>query len=191
MLLAWGPWGILLLAIADSAGIPIPAGVDALIVLIASRNAHTGYLSAALAVLGSTAGSFFLFYLGRKGGEVYLGRKTQHGWGRRFRHWFLHYGLLTVFIPTLLPVPMPMKIPVLCAGALGVRPRSFLLVVFFARLLRYFALAYLGSQLGNYPLVYLKSHVWFLLGVAIGLFLFLLLLIKAKDSLRERALPAI
>ncbi len=190
LLLSWGPWGILLLAIIDSAGIPIPGGVDALVVLIASQSARSGYISAALAAVGSTAGSFVLYYLARKGGEAYLHDKTQHGWGKRFRHWFLHYGLLTVFIPALLPIPLPMKIPVLCAGALGVRRRSFLLVVFAARIPRYFGLAYLGAEMGNYPLLYLRSHIWLLLGAAIGLFLFLLTLIKIKDVVRARELRA-
>ena len=70
----WGPWGILLLAILDSAGIPLVGGVDALLVLMGAKNPRMAYLAAALAVAGSLAGNLFLFYLARKGGEAYLDR---------------------------------------------------------------------------------------------------------------------
>ncbi len=187
VLLSWGPWGILLLAVLDSAGIPIPEGVDALIILIGTQDTGAGYLSAALAVAGSLAGSLFLFYLGRKGGEAYLDARTQKGWPKRFRHWFHHYGEITIFIPALVPAPLPLKIFILSAGALGMNPIHFALVLLAARIPRYFGLAYLGAQLGKEPLTYLKTHMWQLLVLSIALFLFLVFLVKLKDWLRKRA----
>ena len=186
-LLSWGPWGILLLSVLDSAGIPAVEGVDALIVLTASRNARLGYFSAALAVAGSLAGSLFLFYLARKGGEAYLARKTQSARAQKFRRWFHYYGALTIFIPALVPIPLPLKVFVLSAGALGMRPAHFALVLLAARIPRYFGIAYLGAQLGNEPILFLKTHVLQLLGLSIGLFLVLLSLVKLKDRLRQRA----
>ncbi|MGA2325042.1 MAG: VTT domain-containing protein [Bryobacteraceae bacterium] len=185
-LLLWGPWGILLLAVLDSAGIPAVEGVDVLLVLMGSRNPRAGYLSAALAVAGSVVGSLFLYYVARKGGEVYLDKKLQSVRGKKFRAWFQHYGEVTVFIPTLVPIPLPLKPFVLTAGALGMNRTRFLLVVLAARIPRYFGLAYLGAQLGDEPLHYLKSHVFQLLGLSVALFLFLLFLVKLKDRLRQR-----
>ena len=184
-LLAWGPPGILLLAIVDSAGIPIPEGVDALLVLMASQHKTLGYLSAALAVIGSLIGSVFLFSVGRKGGEAYLDKRTQTGWPKKFRHWFHHYGGVAVFIPALIPAPLPTKIFVLSAGALGMRRSHFIAIMLAARVPRYFGLAYLGAQLDVRPLDYLVAHKWQLLGVSAGLFLLALLLVKLKDRLRE------
>ena len=186
-LVSWGPPGIFLLAVLDSAGIPIVEGVDALLVLVAAANAGAGYLSAGLATIGSAAGSMFLYYLGRKGGEAYLEKRTRADSGQRLRRWFQQYGLLTVFIPALVPAPLPLKIFVIAAGALGTNPYHFLLVVLAARVPRYFAEAYLGAQVGEHSWDYLRQHAWQLAGVGVGLFLFLLLLIKLKHRLRARS----
>jgi membrane protein DedA with SNARE-associated domain len=185
LLVSWGPWGILLLSVLDSAGIPFPDVVDLMIVTIANRHARAGYVSAGLAVAGSVAGSVFLFFLGRKGGEAYLDKRTEVGWPRRFRHWFHHYGGITVFIPALLPVPLPLKIFVLSAGALGMRRHHFVVLMLAARIPRYFGLAYLGDQLGAEPIDYLKTHVWQLLALSVALFFVLALMVKVMERLRH------
>jgi membrane protein DedA with SNARE-associated domain len=186
-LLAWGPWGALVLAILDSAGIPILEGVDALIVFMAAQDAGRGYLGAALAVIGSVIGSLFLFYVGRKGGEEFLDKRTQSGWAKRFREWFHHYGGLAVFIPILIPAPLPVKIFVLSAGALGMNRAHFIAIVAAARILRYGGLAYLGSQMGTYPWEYVKSHAWQLAVASVGVFGVLYMAVRIKDYLRRRA----
>lgn len=182
---AWGPAGSLLLAGLDSAGVPIPDGVDVLVVVTALHNARAGYLSAGMAVVGSVVGCLILYHIGHKGGRLYLERKTQTGWPKTFRLWFLRYGGITVFIPALLPVPLPLKVFVLSAGAFGMPVVEFLAIVLAARIPRYFGLAYLGSQLSQNPLEYLKHHAGQLAAVAAGLFVFLVLLVEAKDWLRK------
>ena len=186
-LLAWGPWGALILAIVDSAGIPVPEGVDFLVIAVAAQSAPAGYFAAALATVGSLAGSMFLFYVGRRGGHAYLEKKTQKGWPRLFRQWFHHYGGLAVFIPVAIPAPLPLKIFVLSAGALNMRPLHFALLVFIGRLLRYFTLAYLGVQMGRLPWQYVKSHGWQLATISLGIFLVLYAAVRIKDYLRQRA----
>jgi membrane protein DedA with SNARE-associated domain len=183
---AWGPPGVFLIALVDSAGVPIPEGTDALLLLVAAANPSVAYLSADLATLGSAIGQMFLYYVGRKGGEAYLERHTETGRGRRFRLWFNRYGLLTVFVPTLVPAPLPLKIFVLCSGALRVSPFHFLLVTLAGRIPRYFGEAWLGRQLGEHSLVWLHQHAWEMLGAAAGLFLFLWLLIRFQDRRRGR-----
>ncbi|MCC6342107.1 MAG: VTT domain-containing protein [Bryobacterales bacterium] len=181
---SWGPLGLLVLAILDSAGIPLPAAVDALVVATAALNPPSAYLDAAMAVLGSAIGSMVLFYIGRKGGQAYLDRVAAGGRAHRFREWFQTYGLITVFIPALLPIPMPLKVFVLCAGALGVKPLHYLLVVLAARIPRYFGLAYLGSQLGEHTMGWLKAHVWhlFVLAAALAAALALAVRLVSRES---------
>ena len=181
---SWGPVGLFLLAIVDSAGLPLPGGIDALVVLLAVANPGTAYRSALLAVLGSLIGNYILFAIARKGGRAYL---LAHATSRRavkVREWFGRYGLLTVFIPTLLPIPLPMKPFVLSAGALGVGPAAFIGVVVVGRLLRYVGLAYLGAQLGVHSMTYLKEHAWHLLGFAAALFAALYLMVRAVERRR-------
>ncbi len=186
ILLAWGLPGTLLIGIIDGAGLPNPSGPDIALILYCSQRPGNAYFAAALAVIGSLIGSAFLFLLARKGGEMYLERYTVSARGKRWRRWFQHYGLITVFIPGLIPIPMPLKLGVVFAGALGISLRSFLAVLAAARIPRYFAIAYLGQKLGEESFAYLRQHKWDFALIALGLFAFSFLLIKAADYLRAR-----
>lgn len=187
-LIKWGPIGVFFLAILDSAGIPIPMGVDILIVTLGTAGLKTAMISAASAVAGSIIGNLILFSIAQKGGTAYLRRHTLSGWPARFHRWFLRYGLLTVFIPALIPAPLPLKVFVISAGALGVTRRTFLLVIAAARIARYFGLAYLGVVIGKNSMAWIGQHVWeFLLG-AVVLFAVLYLLLRWRDRRRPRVI---
>lgn len=148
------------MGLLDSAGIPIVGGVDALLIAIAANKPQQAYLAACFAVVGSLAGSLFLFFIARKGGEVLLMKHVASSTGARLHLWFQRYGLVTVFIPAVSVFPLPMKIPVFCAGALQVRWGYFTIVVLTARAIRYAALAYLGRTYGHQAFAYLKAHGW-------------------------------
>ncbi len=135
-------------------------GVDALLIAVAVNKPDEAYLAALLAVLGSVGGSLVLFFIARKGGEVLLMRHVASKTGARLHLWFQRWGLATVFIPALVPIPLPMKIPVFCAGALQVRLLYFVTVVVSARVIRYFGLAYLAVHYGFTTLQFVKTHVW-------------------------------
>lgn len=175
---AWGPGGAFLLALADSAGIPFPVGVDALVVLTAATNPGMAYLTAGLSVLGSAIGSMLLFYLARKGGQIYLDKYVLSEGAHRFITWFETYGLVTVFIPTLCPIPLPMKPFVISAGALGMSPVPFLLTVLGGRIPRYFALAALGKAFGPELLTWIYSHKWEITAAALALAAVLMMLAR-------------
>ncbi len=183
-LTSWGPVGVFFLAILDSAGVPLPAAVDALLIATAVVNPKAAMLSAFTAVLGSAIGCMILFYLARKGGQAYLERNIQSENAAKFSVWFQTYGLITVFVPCLLPIPMPLKVFVLSAGALGVKPLHFLGVVLAARIPRYFGLAWLGMHLGHDAGTWIKSHVVHLCVVAgvLALVLYLAVKLKARES---------
>lgn len=184
-IVALGPGGLLILAMLDSAGIPIPAAVDALLILLSAKAPGQAAVCALLALVGSTAGSLFLFWISRRGGEAYLARHTVTPKGMKARQWFQHYGLLTVFISAISPIPMPMKLFVISAGALGVRRAPFLLTVIGARLPRYAALAYLGAHLGQEGAgAYLKAHAWHIGGILAALFVLFFCAIKVTDARR-------
>jgi membrane protein YqaA with SNARE-associated domain len=170
VLVAWGPLGILLLSILDSTGVPVAAVFDALLILIAVERPSVAWWCAGLAVLGSTMGNVILFYVSRRGGRQFLEKSVSAGRAMRFRAWFLRYGLLTVFIPALIPIPMPMKLFVITAGVFGTPIVEFLAVVLLARVIRYFGEAWLGVALGHESTSFLKTHVWQLSGSAVALF---------------------
>jgi membrane protein YqaA with SNARE-associated domain len=191
-LVALGPAGVLFAAILDGAGLPIPGGVDALVVFLAARGPDQAWMFAAIAVLGSVLGNLFLFGLARRGGEYYLRKRGSNPRSQRFRRWFDKYGLLTVYTSALVPLPvMPMKIFVLSAGALGSPPLKFVAVFIAGRIPRYFGLAYLGMEMRDHAMDYLRSHALHLTAVAVGLFLFLMLLVKLADRRRARHLASL
>ncbi len=184
-LVGMGPAGLFMFAVLDGAGVPMPGGVDALLVLLASKAPAYAYQLAGFAVAGSVLGNVILFSIARKGGEIYLNKRSASASAARFRSWFHHYGLLTVFISALVPLPiMPMKIFVLCSGALESSLITFVVVFSIARVLRYGALAYLGSQLGGQAVDYLRQHVWYLVLFAGILFVALYVAIKIADRMR-------
>lgn len=184
-LIAWGPAGVFVFAILDGVGVPSPGGLDWLLVFLASRTPDSAYTMAALALTGSLIGGMMLYYLSRRAGEKVLVKYRGRPRFVRFEQWFQRYGLLTVFIPALVPIPMPLKFFVICAGVFAVPPLTFFLVMLAARVPRYFALAYLGAQLGRESLPWLKSHVWHMVGIAAVLFAVLYIMIRLTDRRRQ------
>lgn len=155
-----------------------------LVVLLAVADPGRAWIGTLAAIAGSVIGNYILFAIARRGGRAYLDARTQTGRAAKFREWFQRYGLLTVFIPAVLPIPLPLKVFVLSAGALGVSPVVFLAVICGARLLRYGGLAWLGAQVGEESLDYLKDHAWHLLGFAALLFAVLYLMVRAAERRR-------
>jgi membrane protein YqaA with SNARE-associated domain len=183
-LLAFGPFGILLVALLDSLVIPLPAGVDVLVLAIAVKEPERAYFAALMAVVGSTIGNLALFWAARHGSRWFVKGEPSpsSSRGRRFQVWFARYGLLTVFIPAVTPfVPLPLKVFVFSAGALRTNFVKFIAVVLAARTIRYFAEAYLGIQLGEGAEAYLRRNAWPLLGVAVLMAMGLYFAIRLRD----------
>ncbi|HEX7361573.1 MAG TPA: VTT domain-containing protein [Bryobacteraceae bacterium] len=157
------------LSILDSAGVPIIGGVDLLLVSYSADHPANAWFAAICAIAGSLGGSAILFAIARKGGEVFLAKYIATGSGKRLHAWFEQYGLITVFVPAISPLPLPLKVPVFCSGALGVRWTSFLGVLLAARTIRYFALAALGREFGRSTFAFLASHLVVVFGIAVGL----------------------
>jgi uncharacterized membrane protein YdjX (TVP38/TMEM64 family) len=183
VLVALGPLGILVLALVDSA-VPVAGVFDVLIAVVAAQRPTIGWWCAASAVAGSTAGNYIMFEAARRGGRRYLERATESPRGGRFRAWFERYGLITVFIPALSPFPMPLKLFVISAGALGAGTRAFLIVVVLARTLRYFGDAWLGANLGKDAAGFLNAHKWHFLEATVLLFVVLYAAVRMSDRWR-------
>ncbi|SPE33675.1 Membrane protein [Candidatus Sulfopaludibacter sp. SbA3] len=164
----------------ESFGVPIPAMLDALVFSLAWRSPPIAYLLAASATIGSLCGNILLFQASRQGGRRFLKAPKPEA-PQKFRKWFNRYGLVTVFIPALVPIPLPLKVFVISAGILHTPFRKFLLVILTARVLRYFSLAYLGVQLGGDGKEFLKQNAWNLAGVSVALAVVLYALVRFND----------
>jgi membrane protein YqaA with SNARE-associated domain len=188
-LIAYGPVGILLLAFIDSAGIPVASGMDALVIVVAAKAPSRAVLAASMGVLGSLIGNLVLFLGARAGARRFVAAKEPAEKQQRFRDWFRRYGLLTVFIPSALPIPLPLKVFVISAAAFGTPLRTFALVITLGRSIRYFGEAALGVALGEGSWQFLRAHTWHLLAGAVALFAALYLLMLWMDRRRARSLP--
>ena len=185
LLTRWGPPGAFAISAIDAVGVPNPGMTDWVLILAAIASPANAMLCATLAVAGSLIGGAIFFEITRRGGERYLVRFTSAGRGLKFRAWFLRYGLVTVFITALLPLPfLPFKLFVACAGALGESRVKFLLVLAAGRIPRYFALVYLGATLGEGSTPWIRSHVWHMGVFAVVLFAALYGLIRFSDRKR-------
>jgi membrane protein YqaA with SNARE-associated domain len=188
LLSQWGPLGAFAISAIDAVGVPNPGIADAVLILAAIASPANAIWCATLAVLGSLIGGAIFFEITRRGGERYLLRFTSSGGGLKFRAWFLRYGLVTVFIPALLPVPfLPLKVFAACAGAMGESRAKFLLVLTAGRIPRYFGLVYLGATLGKDSGTWIKAHLWQMGVLAVVLFLALYGLIRFAERKREAA----
>ena len=186
-LVAFGPLGILVLAFIDSAGIPVASGMDALVILVAAKAPSRALLAASMGVLGSLIGNVVLFVAARSGARRFV-KDAQPGDKQRFRKWFERYGLLTIFIPAMLPIPLPLKVFVISAAAIGTPLRTFVLVILLGRVIRYGGEAYLGVVLGEASGPYLRAHTWHLLAGAVALFAALYALLMLTERRRKRAI---
>ncbi len=180
-LVAWGPAGILLLAIIDSVGLPVAGIFDVFLVLIAVERPSVAWSCAGLAIAGSMVGNVMLFLAARRGGRRFMSKAAPAGKGAKFREWFRRYGMVTVFVPALMPIPLPLKLFVISAGVMGTSTKEFIAVVLVARSLRYFGEAWLGVTLGRESPAFLRTHAWMFAAGAAALFLMLYGIVLLRD----------
>ena len=95
--------------------------------------------------------------------------------------------MVTVFIPALVPIPMPLKVFVISAGVTGTSFSEFVGVVLLARSIRYFGEAWLGVRLGTESTAFLKAHALDFCLVALLLFAALYGWIRWKDRRRTHS----
>jgi len=86
---------------------------------------------------------------GKTGGEAALHKYVRERLLKRISRWVAQHAILSVFLPAVLPPPIPLSPFLLAAGALRVSRERFLLVFGAARSLRYGLIAWLGVAYGR------------------------------------------
>ena len=156
--LSLGGPGIFLIALLDSSFVPFPEVVDLLIIPFVTRHKERMVYYAGLATLGSMAGCFMLYTVGRKGGEAFLRRRFKSHHVDRTLAVFQKYGLLAIAVPALLPPPFPFKPFVLVAGVARVRRVDFLIAIGIGRGIRYFGEGLLAVWYGERAALFLRNN---------------------------------
>ena len=177
LLLTLGAWlerlgglGLILLGFADNSVVPMPGSMDALTVILSAHQREWWPYYAAMATIGGVLGGYATYALAVKSEEA-LEKKLPKAKAERFYRLFNRYGFWSLFVPALLPPPVPFSPFLLVAGALKYSRRNFLIAVGTARALRYFALAWLGSryskQIFGFVSRYYRPALWVLVALAV------------------------
>ena len=165
-----GGLGLILLGFADNSVVPMPGSMDALTIILSAHQREWWPYYAAMATVGAILGGYATYALGEKSTEAALEKKLPKDKAERFYRLFGKYGFWSLFVPALLPPPVPFSPFLLVAGALKYSRRNFLIAVATARAIRYFALAWLGSryseQIFGFFSSYYKPLLWALISLA-------------------------
>jgi len=141
-----GIWGAFGFAAVDSAAFAMP--LDPVIASYVYGDRSHFLLYALMASAGSVVGSFIIYAIGYKGGEVLLLKRISQ---RRFdaiRIRFEDREFWALMIPSMLPPPAPFKLFVLSAGVFEMRPGHFAAAIFTGRFIRFLVLSLLTLKFG-------------------------------------------
>lgn len=141
-----GGLGLILLGFADNSLIPMPGSMDALTIILSAHQKAWWPYYAAMATIGGMVGGYATYALGAKSGEAALEKKLPKKKAEKIYRLFNKYGFWSLFVPALLPPPVPYSPFLLVAGALKYSRRNFFIAVGTARAIRYGLLAWLGSM---------------------------------------------
>lgn len=166
-----GGVGLILLGFADNSPVPLPGSMDALVIILSAHQRHWWWYYAIMAILGSLLGGYMAYALGKESGKEALEKKIPKQKAERIYKKFEKHGFWTLFVPALLPPPMPYSPFLIAAGALKYPRTKLLCAVGLARTIRYGALAYLGSiyskQIFGFFQKYYKPVLWIFIGLAV------------------------
>jgi membrane protein YqaA with SNARE-associated domain len=146
-----GVVGLFLVSVLDSSIIPlpVPGTTDLLLLWLVSHNGNP-WLQGGCAIAGSLIGGYTSWNIGKKGGQAALRRWVPARILQRIVGWVERHPVLAVFLPAILPPPIPLSPFLLASGALGVTRKSFLLAFASARTLRYAFVAWLAVVYGRH-----------------------------------------
>jgi membrane protein YqaA with SNARE-associated domain len=158
-----GGIGLVPLAMLDSSIIPTFGSLDLLTAWLAAGTPGLWWYYALMSTVGSVAGAFLTYRLGKKMGtdwvEKKIGAKRLKQVSRAIGRW--HFG--AIFVSTIAPPPFPTAWFLLVAGAFDFLRNRFLSAVLLGRSLRYAFITLIAAHYGRHFLRYLRHPLHYLL----------------------------
>lgn len=193
VLLPLGVWGVFLLALTDSALIPLPMSMDGVIIGYVQHN-HQMFLLYCLAGAAAAAlGSLVPFYIGRAGGELFLLERVNRQRYERIRDRFERQEFLAILIPSMLPPPTPLKVFQFAAGVFEMRPLPFALATFLGKFIQFLAFSlatiWFGPTLVHTASVAIHQHLNIVLSVAGAALLLIALYVARRIFDKRKGVP--
>jgi membrane protein YqaA with SNARE-associated domain len=180
-LVSFGPLGLLAIAFLDSVMIPMPGGVDAVLLLLSASRPSWVLIYVAAAVLGSTAGCVALYYISKRAGHRALARFSESK-QKRVKDLIDRYDVLSVLVASLLPPPFPFKLFVVSAGVFRLNLVRFTIAVAAGRTFRYLLEGYLAARYGEHAKEILGRYYPV---IGLGLALLIVIVFVGKNLLKR------
>jgi membrane protein YqaA with SNARE-associated domain len=182
-LVSFGPLGLLAIAFLDSLFIPMPGGVDAVLLLLAAARPSWMLIYVAAATVGSTAGCVGLYKISQRAGHRALRRFSEKK-QKRVKDLIDRYDVLSVLVASLLPPPFPFKLFVVSAGVFRLNVVRFTIAVAAGRTFRYLLEGYLAAHYGEHAKEILGRYYP---AIGIGLAVLIIMVFVGKNLMGRGA----
>jgi membrane protein YqaA with SNARE-associated domain len=182
-LVSFGPLGLLAIAFLDSLFIPMPGGVDAVLLLLAAARPSWMLIYVAAATIGSTAGCVGLYKISQRAGHRALRRFSEKK-QKRVKDLIDRYDVLSVLVASLLPPPFPFKLFVVSAGVFRLNLVRFTIAVAAGRTFRYLLEGYLAAHYGEHAKEILSRYYP---AIGIGLAVLIIIVFVGKNLMNRSA----
>lgn len=185
-LTGFGALGLFGISLVDSAGVPLPGGPDAVMILLSAKNHALMPLYALAATAGSTIGCTFMYLIARRAGAAALARISDER-RERIENLLGRYDMLAVMIPAVLPPPFPFKPFVLSAGVFKLKIVRFITAIFIGRAVRFLIEGWLAIRFGETAGEVIKQHGLKVL-LAVGLLVLVIIAVQVYRARRAASL---
>ncbi|PYS21243.1 MAG: hypothetical protein DMF72_18080 [Acidobacteria bacterium] len=184
-LLSFGPFGLLAIAFLDSVLVPIPGGVDAMLLLLAAARPSWLLIYVAAAMIGSTAGCVGLYKISERAGHRALNKFSEKK-QKRVKDLIDRYDVLSVLVASVLPPPFPFKLFVISAGVFRLNVLRFTIAIAVGRTFRYLLEGYLAARYGDRAKEILAHYYP---SIGIGVAVLIIIFFVAKSLLKRGSQP--
>jgi membrane protein YqaA with SNARE-associated domain len=184
-LVSFGPFGLFAIAFLDSVLIPMPGGVDAVLLLLSASRPSWMLIYVASATVGSTAGCIGLYLVSKRAGHRALARFSESK-QKRVKDLIDRYDVLSVLVASVLPPPFPFKLFVVSAGVFRLNLVRFTVAVASGRVFRYLLEGYLAAHYGEHAKEILARYYP---SIGIGLAVLLIVFFVGKNLWRRSNAP--
>lgn len=180
-LITFGAFGLFVVALLDSTFVPLPSGVDALMILLSTAHPRWMLLYAFMATAGSSLGCLILYLISRRAGSRALRRFSEQK-QRRVKELIDRYDMAAVLVVTVLPPPFPFKLFVVTAGVFRFSLMRFMIAIVAGRGFRFVLEGYLAVRYGAEAKAILAQYYpW----IGLGLALVILISVLSSASFRR------
>jgi membrane protein YqaA with SNARE-associated domain len=177
----------------DSSLLSLPEVNDYITIARVANNPNEVYYFPLFPAIGSVIGCLVLYRITMRG-EQFINKRFHPKHLDRVKDLYRKWGLFALVIPALLPPPMPFKIFVASAGALGYPMGRFAAVIMISRTVRYYfwgILAFFFRNEVRQMIDWLGENLVAVLGALIAASIVFLIARKVVKSRSSEAKPEI